>query len=175
MGAGRLGISSRKPSEWDDIQCVVKGTTTLRVKDQLHKSGNLNIQGRGGVICMSRLSHSRSRVQPRVILPPLDLMTWHDMSKVVCFFTCPNASYRFILTSRNWKWFLNRHPHSRRDRASASLFMVKREIRQFTSFFSSDLASSLNLHLLGSVKPERRATQLVEIQLKIHSGGSSRS
>lgn len=57
-GVGRLGgEGGGGPSlispEWDDIQGVVIRPTTLKVNDQLHKSGDLNIPGwgRGLDIC----------------------------------------------------------------------------------------------------------------------------
>lgn len=56
-GVCRLGGEGGGPSlvspEWDDIQGVVIRPTTLKVNDQLHKSGDLNIPGwgRGLDIC----------------------------------------------------------------------------------------------------------------------------
>lgn len=71
------------------------------------------------------------------------------------------------------KWFLNSHPHSR-DRASASVLVVKRDIQQrwmsFFFFLFCNSTSSLNLHLLDSVQPEKRVTQLVESLVEINVG-----
>lgn len=51
------------PPEWNDVPCVVIGPSTLKVKDQLHKSGNLNIPvvGRGQNYVCHRLCQRKNR------------------------------------------------------------------------------------------------------------------
>lgn len=61
VGKWGVGEASQISPEWDNIQCVVKGTNTLRVKEQLHKSWNLNIQGGGGAYVCHHLCQRKKK------------------------------------------------------------------------------------------------------------------